>query len=102
LEKVLLPLKDIILLQFVVQVKYVMRSVYGDPKNAPALLEKLSPEDVVSVIWRGEGSLIEGLYKCLATFMDAEELKALKSKIRMHDPVGSDDLMMSLRESLLW
>ncbi|KAF6173975.1 hypothetical protein GIB67_039926 [Kingdonia uniflora] len=84
------------------KVRYVMRSVFGDPKKAPPPLEKLTPEEVVSFLWKGEGSLVEDLLHCVAPHMDKDSLNDFKSKIQAHNPSGSDDLLRELRKSLLW
>nr|DAD29234.1 TPA_asm: hypothetical protein HUJ06_030702 [Nelumbo nucifera] len=79
-----------------------MRSVFGDPNKAPPPLEKLSPEAVVSVLWKGEGSLVEELVQCMAPHMEEGLLNDLKEKIREHDPSGSVDLRRELQKSFLW
>jgi hypothetical protein len=84
------------------KVRYVMRCNFGDPKKAPPPLEKLTPEESVSHIWKGEGSLIEELIQCMAPHMDDSLLKELKSNIRAHDPSGSDNIQKDLRKSLIW
>ncbi|XP_042517528.1 histone-lysine N-methyltransferase ATXR3-like [Macadamia integrifolia] len=84
------------------KVRYVMRSIFGDSKKAPPPLEKLSPEEVVSVLWKGEGSLVEELLQCMAPHVEENLLNDLKSKIDVHDPSGSDDLRSELKKSLLW
>ncbi|KAA8526466.1 hypothetical protein F0562_008331 [Nyssa sinensis] len=84
------------------KVRYVMRCVFGDPKKAPPPLERLSPEAVVSFIWKGEGSLVEELIQCMTPYMEDGMLSDLKSKIRAHDPSGSDDIQKELRKSLIW
>ncbi|XP_042477330.1 histone-lysine N-methyltransferase ATXR3-like isoform X2 [Macadamia integrifolia] len=84
------------------KVRYVMRSLFGDPKKAPPPLKKLNPEEVVSVLWKGEGSLVEELLQCMAPHVEDDLLNALKSKIDLHDPSGSDDLRTALKKSLLW
>ncbi|KAH6780543.1 hypothetical protein C2S52_011780 [Perilla frutescens var. hirtella] len=60
------------------KVRYVMRCVFGDPKNAPPPLERLSPEEAVSYVWRGEGSLVEELIQCMAPHTEDVTLKDLK------------------------
>lgn len=85
-----------------VQVRYVMRRVFGDPKKAPPPLEKLSSEDLISVLWKGEGSLVEELLQSMAPHMEADQLNDLKSKIHAHDPSSSDYPNRELRKSLLW
>ncbi|KAJ7948208.1 histone-lysine N-methyltransferase ATXR3 [Quillaja saponaria] len=55
------------------KVRYVMRCVFGDPRKAPPPLEKLK-----------------------------DTLDDLKSKIRAHDPSGSDGIQRELQKSLLW
>lgn len=84
------------------KVRYVMRSVYGDPAQAPPPLKKLNPEEVVSVIWTGEGSLVDELLECMAPHTEKSLLDHLRSEIRQHDPSGSDNLMGEVRKSLLW
>ncbi|KAK4437322.1 Histone-lysine N-methyltransferase ATXR3 [Sesamum alatum] len=84
------------------KVRYVMRCVFGDPKKAPPPLERLSPEEAVSYLWKGEGSLVEELIQCMAPHMEDVTLRDLKAKIHAHDPSGYDDTEMKLRKSLLW
>lgn len=84
------------------QVRYVMRCVFSDPKNAPPPLERLSPEEAVSYLWRGEGSLVEELIQCMAPHIEDVTLRDLKVKINAHDPSGSENTEMKLRKSLLW
>ncbi|KAF9589653.1 hypothetical protein IFM89_026787 [Coptis chinensis] len=84
------------------KVRYVMRCIYHDPKKAPPPLKKLNPEEVVSVLWKGEGSLVEELLECMVPHTEESLLNDLRSKIHGHDPSGSDDLMGELQNSLLW
>ncbi|KAF5746032.1 SET domain protein 2 isoform 1 [Tripterygium wilfordii] len=84
------------------KVRYVMRRVFGDPKKAPPPLEKLSPEEAVSFLWNGEGSLVEQLLQCMAPHVEEDILKDLKLKIHAHDPSGSNDIQIGLQKSLLW
>ncbi|XP_051140439.1 histone-lysine N-methyltransferase ATXR3 isoform X21 [Andrographis paniculata] len=84
------------------KVKYVLRCVFGDPKNAPPPLERLSPNEAVSYLWKGEGSLVEELIQCMAPHMEDGVLRDLKANICLHDPSGSDDTEAKLRKSLLW
>ncbi|EXC23165.1 putative histone-lysine N-methyltransferase [Morus notabilis] len=84
------------------KVRYVMRCVFGDPKNAPPPLERLSPEQVVAFLWKGEGSLVEELLESLTPHATKEMLDDLKSKICAHDPSGSEDIQKELKKSLLW
>lgn len=84
------------------KVRYVMRCVFGDPKKAPPLLERLSPEEAVSFVWKGEGSFVEELIQCIAPYLEDRSLNDLRSSIRAHDPSGSDDLQRELRKSLIW
>ena len=79
-----------------------MRCVFGDPKKAPPPLERLSPEAAVSFLWKGEGSLVGELLESLAPHMDGEKLDDLKSKVHVHDPLGSEDIERDLKRSLLW
>ncbi|KAF9663308.1 hypothetical protein SADUNF_Sadunf17G0026700 [Salix dunnii] len=84
------------------KVRYVMRCIFGDPKLAPPPLEKLTPEESVSFLWKEEGSLVEELLQCMSPHMDGEMLNGLKSKIYAHDPSDSDDIPTALQKSLLW
>ncbi|CAN1232252.1 Histone-lysine N-methyltransferase ATXR3 [Linum perenne] len=84
------------------KVRYVMRCVFGDPKKAPPPIERLSPEETVSVLWKGEGSLVEELLQCMAPHMDSDKLSDLKSKIRAHDPSDSTNVRKDLHKALLW
>ncbi|XP_047944061.1 histone-lysine N-methyltransferase ATXR3-like [Salvia hispanica] len=84
------------------KVRYVMRCVFGDPKNAPPPLERLSPEEAASFLWRGEGSLVEELIQSMTPHIEDAILKDLKVKINAHDPCGSDNPETKLRRSLLW
>lgn len=92
----------VIILHGYMQVRYVMRCVFGDPKKAPPPLERLSPQAAVSYLWKGEGSLVKELLQCMAPHMDDSMLNDLKSKIHAHDPSGSDDIQKELQKSLLW
>jgi len=84
------------------QVRYVLRCVFGDPKKAPPPLQKLSPQEMVSAVWNGEGSLVSELLDCIAPHVDDRILLDLKSKIRAHDPSDSGNVEKELRRSLLW
>lgn len=84
------------------QVRYVMSSVFGDPKNAPPPLERLTPEEAVTFLWKGEGSLVEELLQSMAPHVEEQLLNDLKSKMLAHDPSGSDDIWKELKRSLLW
>jgi hypothetical protein len=79
-----------------------MRCVFGDPKKAPPPLERLSPEAIVSFLWKGEGSFVEELLQCIAPHVEEGILNDLKSKIHAHDPSGSNDVQKELQKSLLW
>ncbi|KAI3736251.1 hypothetical protein L6452_15789 [Arctium lappa] len=83
------------------KVRYVMRTVFGDPKKAPPLLEKLTPKEVVSFVWKGEGSFIEELIQCIAPHLEDGHLNDLRANIRAHEP-SSDDIQGGLRKSLIW
>ncbi|KAL1830865.1 hypothetical protein ACET3Z_000516 [Daucus carota] len=50
------------------QVRCVMRCVFGDPKKAPPPLERLSPEEAVSYVWKGD--IVEELLHCMAPYME--------------------------------
>ncbi|KAK9051970.1 hypothetical protein SSX86_028598 [Deinandra increscens subsp. villosa] len=84
------------------KVRYVMKTVFGDPKRAPPLLEKLTPKEVVSYIWKGEGSFVEELIRCIAPHLEDGHLNEVRSSIRAHDPSSSDDILVALRKSLIW
>lgn len=79
-----------------------MRCIFGDPKIAPPPLEKLSPEAVVSFIWKGQGSFVEELLQCMAPHLEESMLNDFKSKIHARDPSVSDDVQNELQRSLLW
>ncbi|KAM7267509.1 hypothetical protein ACFE04_009675 [Oxalis oulophora] len=83
------------------QVRHVIKCVFGHPKNAPPPLEKLSPEEVVSNIWKGEGSPLEQLLQCISPHMKEDVLNNLKSNFLAHDPFGSHDFERELQKSLL-
>ncbi|KAK8942109.1 putative histone-lysine N-methyltransferase ATXR3 [Platanthera guangdongensis] len=84
------------------RVRYVLRCVFGDPKKAPPPVRKLGPEALVSILWKGEGSLVEDLLASMAIHMEPEILNDLKFKIQSHDPSGFDNVQKELRKSLLW
>ncbi|KAM5580749.1 histone-lysine N-methyltransferase ATXR3 [Rosa sericea] len=84
------------------KVRYVMSSVFGNPKNAPPPLERLSPEEAVGFVWKGEGSVVEELLQSMAPHVEEQLLNDLKSKMLAHDPSGSDDIWKELKRSLLW
>ncbi|KAG6717777.1 hypothetical protein I3842_04G117100 [Carya illinoinensis] len=84
------------------KVRYAMRCIFGDPKIAPPPLEKLSPEAVVSFIWKGQGSFVEELLQCMAPHLEESMLNDFKSKIHARDPSVSDDVQNELQRSLLW
>ena len=79
-----------------------MRCVFGDPKKAPPPLERLSPEAIVSFLWKGEGSFVEELLQCIAPHVEEGILNDLKSKIHANDHSGSNDVKKELQKSLLW
>jgi len=79
-----------------------MRCIFGDPRKAPPPLEKLSPEKVVSSLWKGEGSFVEELLQGIAAHVEEDILNDLKSKIHARDPSSSADILKELRKSLLW
>ncbi|XP_010551744.1 PREDICTED: histone-lysine N-methyltransferase ATXR3-like [Tarenaya hassleriana] len=84
------------------KVRYVMRCVYGDPKNAPPPLERLTPEEASLFLWSGEGSLVDELLQCMSSQVEEDALNDLRSKIRAHDPSGSTNILEELHRSLLW
>ncbi|KAK8562561.1 hypothetical protein V6N13_018858 [Hibiscus sabdariffa] len=84
------------------KVRYVMRCLFGDPKKAPPPIERLSPEETVSFLWKGEGSLVDELLRCMAPHVEDELLNDLRSKIQAHDPSWSDNILKELQKSLLW
>ena len=55
--------------KFYVQVRYVMRCIFGDSKQAPPPPEKLTPEETVSLLWKGDGSLADDLLQCMSPYM---------------------------------
>lgn len=92
----------ILIFDGILQVRYVMRCIFGDPRKAPPPIEKLSPEAIVSSLWKGEGSFVEELLQCISAHVEEDILNDLKSKIHAHDPSGSEDIQKELRKSLLW
>ncbi|KAL8153058.1 hypothetical protein V2J09_010818 [Rumex salicifolius] len=84
------------------KVRYVMRRVFGDPKNAPPPLQKLNSEEIVSCLWKGNGSLVDELLRYISPHVENGLLNDLKSKIRARDPSVSDDIEKELRRSMLW
>ncbi|XP_076917425.1 histone-lysine N-methyltransferase ATXR3-like [Bidens hawaiensis] len=84
------------------KVRYVMKNVFGDPKRAPPLLERLTSKEVVSHIWKGEGSFVEELIQCIAPHLEDGHLSEIRASIRTHDPSSSDDILAALRKSLIW
>ncbi|KAK7404932.1 hypothetical protein VNO78_05993 [Psophocarpus tetragonolobus] len=84
------------------KVRYVMRCIFGDPVKAPPPLEKLSPQAVVSFLWKGEDSFVEELLKCLACHVEEPTLNDLKSKIDARDPSSAGDIRKEVQKSLLW
>ncbi|KAJ0714180.1 hypothetical protein HanPI659440_Chr13g0486641 [Helianthus annuus] len=79
-----------------------MTNMFGDPKRTTPLLEQLSPKEVVSHIWKGEGSFVEELIQCIAPHLEDGHLSEVRSNIRAHDPSSSDDVLGALRKSLIW
>lgn len=79
-----------------------MKCVFGDPMKAPPPLEKLSPEEVVSLLWKGEDSFVEELLQCLTPHVEESTLNDLKSKTRARDPLNSKDIQKAIQKSLLW
>lgn len=84
------------------QVRYVLRCVFGNPKQAPPPLQKLSPEEMASVLWNGEGSLVNQLLECIAPHITDHMLQDLRGEIRTHDPSNSGNIEKDLHKSLLW
>jgi hypothetical protein len=79
-----------------------MRCIFGDPMKAPPPLEKLSPEAVVSFLWKGEDSFVEELLQCMTPHVAESTLNDLKSKVRARDPLSSKDIQKAVQKSLLW
>ncbi|TQD90216.1 hypothetical protein C1H46_024244 [Malus baccata] len=84
------------------KVRYVMRCAFGNPKDAPPPLERLSPLEAVSFLWKGEGSLVQELLQSMAPHVEEHLLNDLRTKILARDPSGSDDIWKELKRSLLW
>ncbi|KAG9154896.1 hypothetical protein Leryth_015521 [Lithospermum erythrorhizon] len=85
------------------KVRYVMKCVFGDPKKAPPPLERLRPEAVISLLWKGDGSLVEELIQCITPHvMDDSLMHDLKTSIQAHDPSGYEDTRGALQRSLIW
>ncbi|XP_051208058.1 histone-lysine N-methyltransferase ATXR3 isoform X1 [Lolium perenne] len=84
------------------KVRYVMRCIFGDAKNAPPPLVRLTGRSLVSAIWKGEGSLVDELLQSIEPHVEEDVLADLKEKIRVHDPSDSEDIEGDIRNSLLW
>jgi len=84
------------------KVRYIIRKLHQDPTKAPPPLRKLKAAELVSLLWKGEQSLVEELLRCMGPYVDAERLNRLKQQIHAHDPSGSKNVEKGLRESLLW
>ncbi|KAK6919412.1 Protein SET DOMAIN GROUP 2, C-terminal [Dillenia turbinata] len=84
------------------KVRYVMGCIFGDPRKAPPPLERLSPEEAVSFLWKGEGSLVQDLLQSMAPHMEEDVLNDFKSKIDARDPSGSANIQKELQKSLIW
>jgi [histone H3]-lysine4 N-trimethyltransferase ATXR3 len=80
----------------------VMKKLYGDAKKAPAPLERLTGEEMVSALWKGDGSLVSDMLESMEPHMDPDLFSELKSKICAHDLSESDDPHRNLRRCLLW
>lgn len=84
------------------KVRYIIRKLHQDPTKAPPPLRKLKAAELVSLLWKGDQSLVEELLRCMGPYVDAERLNRLKQQIHAHDPSGSKNVEKGLRESLLW
>ncbi|XP_057838042.2 histone-lysine N-methyltransferase ATXR3 [Cryptomeria japonica] len=82
--------------------RYIIRNIHQDPKKAPPPLRKLDSTELVSLLWKGENSLVEELLRCMANHVDVERLNRLKQQVHMRELSGSKNIEKSLRESLLW
>jgi hypothetical protein len=79
-----------------------MRCIFGDAKNAPPPLVRLTGKSLVSAIWKGEGSLVDELLQSIEPHVEEDVLTELKEKILVHDPSDSEDIEGDIRKSLLW
>lgn len=84
------------------KVRYIIRKLHQDPTKAPPPLRKVKAAELVSLLWKGEHSLVEELLRCMGPYVDADRLNRLKQQIHAHDPSGSKNVEKGLRESLLW
>ncbi|AQK50444.1 Histone-lysine N-methyltransferase ATXR3 [Zea mays] len=84
------------------KVRYVMRCIFGDPKNAPPPMVRLSGKSLVSAIWKGDSSIVAELLQSMEPHVEEEVLSDLKAKICAHDPSDSEDIEGGIRNSLLW
>ncbi|KAM1239978.1 hypothetical protein FF1_045502 [Malus domestica] len=84
------------------KVRYAMRCAFSNPKDAPPPLERLSPLEAVSFLWKGEGSLVQELLQSMAPHVEEHLRNDLQMKILARDPSGSDDIWKELKRSLLW
>ncbi|XP_051124963.1 histone-lysine N-methyltransferase ATXR3-like isoform X2 [Andrographis paniculata] len=84
------------------KVKYVMRCLFDDPKEAPPPLERLSPEAVVSHLWEGEGSFVDELLRSMAPRVSRKRLKNLKTMIHARGSFGPYLQETKFQNSLKW
>ncbi|XP_024523733.1 histone-lysine N-methyltransferase ATXR3 [Selaginella moellendorffii] len=83
------------------KVRYVLRQLFTDPREAPPLLKKLDQKELVSRLWSAENSIVNELLSCMMPHIPADRLAELKRQVQEHTPDERDD-GGSLRESLLW
>ncbi|KAL0306944.1 UNVERIFIED_CONTAM: Histone-lysine N-methyltransferase ATXR3 [Sesamum radiatum] len=77
------------------KVRYVMRCVFGDPKKAPPPLQRLSPEEAVSYLWKGRGVIGGGTYPVHGSSYGGCHFERPQGQVHAHDPSGYDDTEMS-------
>jgi [histone H3]-lysine4 N-trimethyltransferase ATXR3 len=87
---------------YYLQVRYVMRCIFGEAKNAPPPLVRLTGKSLVSAIWKGDNSIVSELLQSMEPHVEEEVLSDLMAKIRAHDPSDSEDVEGAIRNSLLW
>jgi [histone H3]-lysine4 N-trimethyltransferase ATXR3 len=79
-----------------------MRCIFGEAKNAPPPMVRLTGKSLVSAIWKGDNSIVAELLQSMEPHVEEEVLSDLKAKIRAHDPSDCEDVEGAIRNSLLW
>ncbi|EFJ04494.1 hypothetical protein SELMODRAFT_432361 [Selaginella moellendorffii] len=64
------------------KVRYVLRQLFTDPREAPPLLKKLDQKELVSRLWSAENSIVNELLSCMMPHIPADRLAELKRQRR--------------------